>query len=54
MCFIVTFDKFMDFLSQYNNDFNLTTNDINLMKYVFKGNFSPDLIKEDISNIDEC
>lgn len=49
----IIFDKFMDFLSQYNNDFNLTTNDIKLMKCVFKGNFSPDLIKEDISSIDE-
>ena len=49
----IIFDEFMDFLLQYNNQFNLTKNDITLMKCVFKGNFSSNLIKENISIIDE-
>ena len=47
-----TFDKFIDFLLNNKSLFNLTSNDINLMKYVLKSAFSYDLIKENIESID--
>ena len=46
------FDKFMDFLEKNKSQFNVTSNDIMLMKSVFKGYFSSDLIKKNIEVID--
>ena len=47
----IIFDKFMDFLNNNKTQFNVTSNDIKLMIYVFKGFFSSDSIKEDIEII---
>ena len=40
------FDDFMKFLTINKNEFNVTSNDIELMKDVFKGYFSSNVIKE--------
>ena len=46
------FDEFMNFLNTNKNIFNITSNDIKLMKCVLKGFFSSDVIKENINIID--
>ena len=46
------FNKFIDFLKNYNNELNLTLNDIDLICLVFKNYFSSDLIKEDATKLD--
>ena len=47
------FDQFMNFLNNNKNEFNITGNDIRLMKCAFKGYFSSDLIQKDIKIINE-
>ena len=47
------FDDFMKFLNNHKNQFNITSNDIELMKCSFKGYFSSNVIKENIDILDE-
>lgn len=47
------FDKFMNFLLTYKNNFNLTKNDIKLMKYVVKGQLGDLIDNKDLSFINE-
>ena len=46
-------DKFMDFLELNKNKFNITSEDISLMKFVLKGFFKSNLIKQDIGILDK-
>ena len=46
-------DKFLDFLRLNKNKFNITSEDISLMKCVLKGFFHSDLIKQNIEIIDD-
>ena len=45
------FDKFMDFLEIYHTEFNITLDDIQLIKYIIKDYFSSDNIKNNINNL---
>ena len=45
--------KFLNFLDIHKNKFNVSGNDIRLMKCVFKGIFRADLIEKDIEIINE-
>ena len=47
------FDKFMDFLLMNNSQYNITTNDIKLMRSIFKCYFSSNFIKNNIESINE-
>ena len=47
------FDEFMDFLSDYKDQFHLSNNDIKLMRCVIKNKFCSDSIKEKIGILDE-
>lgn len=46
------FNQFMEFLEKNKKQFNITVNDIYLMKSIFKCYFSSKLIQEDITYID--
>ena len=46
-----TFDEFMNFLLINKSQYNITSNDIKLMKCIFKCFFSSNLIKKNIENI---
>ena len=47
-----TFDEFMDFLNNHKKEFNISSNDIKLMKSVFNGYFYSEQIEENIEIID--
>ena len=47
------FDKFMNFLLINNSQYNITTNDIKLMRSIFKCYFSSNLIQNNIESINE-
>ena len=46
------FDEFMTFLSKNNYQFNLSNNDIQLMKNVVKDYFAPDFTKDNMHILD--
>ena len=45
-------DKFFNFLKNNKNQFKVTTNDIELMKYVLKSYFASDSFKKNINLLD--